>query len=78
MDARIQNGIGSWPDPLPLRVYPGRTKRCGGSGLVTKLQDHHCVCVSSDNTSSIISHLAEPDIIHKLHGFVSHTGLNYL
>ena len=31
LGARIQNGIGSLPDP-PSRVYPERTKRCGGGG----------------------------------------------
>ena len=36
MGGGIQNGTGSWPDPPP-RVYPERTKRCGGNGLVTRL-----------------------------------------
>ena len=62
----IQNGIGS----LPSRVYPERTKRCGGSGLTVLVPWHGMALTSTLQRAGYrIAETFEGENLHEFRDF---------
>ena len=70
LGAWIQNGIGN-SQTLPPRVYPERTKRCGGSGLACETKIGGVLLCFAGQLSRKSREWAAGMSLYKLIAFVS-------